>query len=69
MTVGTMVLLPATLTGMGHTAHCEGLARRRTTVLQGKIPQIGYTYTDCSVIRSPAALPDGDYVLRFGGFF
>lgn len=66
---GTICLLPATLTGMGRRAKCEVLVRRRTTVSQGKIPQFGYTYTDCSIIHAPADLPDGDYVLRFGGFY
>jgi len=65
---GTIVLLQATLTGMGHTAECEVLVRKITTISSGAVPQFGSTYTDCSILGAPDDLPDGDYTIRFDGF-
>lgn len=68
VTSGSIMLLPATLTGMGRRARYEVLVRKKTTILNGTVPQFSYTYTDCSIIGAPDDLPDGEYVVSFEDF-
>ena len=57
------VLLWGTLEGMGRSAPCELIAIKSSpSGTSGKI-----LYSHCSVIKAPADLPDGDYLLRFAG--
>lgn len=65
MRLGTVVLLHGSVEGMGQVAECEVLARRIVVPLEEHDGHTFQTYTDCSVIGAPIALPDGEYTVHF----
>jgi hypothetical protein len=67
--VGSIVLLPGHLQGMGREAACEVLARKAADFSSAKSAFPEPDYKDCSVIGAPADLPDGEYRVTFEGHF
>lgn len=62
MAEGAIVLLHASINGMGLEADCDVLVR--------KADASGHSvYSECSVINAPADLPDGSYSVIFDGHF
>jgi hypothetical protein len=67
MALGTLILLPGNLKGLGAEAQCEVLARRLSIEAGNKLSLRPYAYADCSVIGAPD-LPDGEYIVYFDGY-
>ena len=57
------VLLWGTLEGMGRSVPCELIAIKTAPTNAVDQPQ----YSHCSIVKAPANLPDGEYLLRFAG--
>ena len=56
--MGSVVLVPGVLRGMGREAKCQVLARKTSSEESG-------VYAEGFVLNAPAALPDGEYVVTF----
>jgi hypothetical protein len=55
--MGVLVLVRGVLTGRGRHLECELIARK---VLAARFADP--VYSECSIIRSPDGLPDGEYI-------
>lgn len=58
----TIVLVHGTIRGMGFTARCEMIARKRRLSGHSE-PGPRYAYSDCSVLEVSQDLPDGMYTV------
>jgi hypothetical protein len=61
--MGSVVLLPALLKGMGHEVDCEVIARRLPHETSETLSSL-ITYSDCRVLTAPSDLPDGEYAIH-----
>lgn len=68
MADGPIILLRASLNGMGQQAECDILVRKSIRSQPNAVSLAGLPrYSECSVISSPPNLPDGEYRVAFEG--
>lgn len=66
MPEGSIVLLRASLKGMGREAECDILVRKSLRNQPNAVSAAdAYRYSECSVISAPTDLPDGEYRVVF----